>query len=60
SQEKDTAQLAAERALFGAGHHAGGVEDSGNIAGIPPQMQPTPGLPHRAAVARRAHRVPTR
>ncbi|MGH3468190.1 MAG: ABC transporter ATP-binding protein, partial [Thermocrispum sp.] len=54
SEEKDTAQLAAEKAMFEAGHHAGGVED---VSGVPPQMQPTPGLPERTGDRRRTDRV---
>jgi phospholipid/cholesterol/gamma-HCH transport system ATP-binding protein len=54
SEEKDTATLAAEKAMFEAGHHAGGVED---ISGVPPQMQPTPGLPERTGNRRRTDRV---
>lgn len=54
SEEKDSAQLAAERALFEAGHHAGGVED---VTGVPPQMQPTPGVPTRMGAVRRKDRV---
>ncbi|RSN27738.1 ATP-binding cassette domain-containing protein [Amycolatopsis coloradensis] len=54
SEEKDSAQLAAERAMFEAGHHAGGVED---VSGVPPQMQPTPGVPTRMGAVRRKDRV---
>ncbi|CAM2869909.1 ABC transporter ATP-binding protein [Saccharomonospora xinjiangensis] len=54
SEEKDSATLAAERAMFEAGHHAGGVEE---VAGVPPQMQPTPGLPDRQGARRRKDRV---
>ncbi|MEO6886635.1 MAG: ABC transporter ATP-binding protein [Jatrophihabitantaceae bacterium] len=54
SEEKDSAQMAAEQAMFAAGHHAGGVDD---ITGIPPQMLASPGLPERKAVARRQQRV---
>ncbi len=54
SEEKDSATLAAERAMFEAGHHAGGVED---VVGVPPQMQPTPGLPERQGARRRKDRV---
>ncbi len=54
SEEKDSAMLAAERAMFEAGHHAGGVED---VVGVPPQMQPTPGLPERQGARRRKDRV---
>lgn len=54
SKEKDTATLAAEKAMFEAGHHASGVEE---ITGVPPQMQPTPGLPERSGDRRRTDRV---
>ena len=54
SEEKDTATLAAEQAMFAAGHHAGGVEE---ITGIPPQMQASPGMPVRQAALRRRQRV---
>lgn len=54
SEEKDSATLAAEKAMFEAGHHAGGVEE---VAGVPPQMQPTPGLPERQGARRRKDRV---
>ncbi|RZS37209.1 hypothetical protein EV193_106447 [Herbihabitans rhizosphaerae] len=54
SEEKDTATMEAEKAMFEAGHHAGGVED---ISGVPPQMQPTPGLPVRTGMVRRKDRV---
>src|SRR5690606_23618603 len=54
SEEKDSATLAAERAMFEAGHHAGGVEE---ITGVPKQMQPTPGLPPRKGDKRRTDRV---
>ncbi|TAM91395.1 MAG: ABC transporter ATP-binding protein [Jatrophihabitans sp.] len=53
SEEKDQATMAAEQAMFDAGHFAGGEE----INGIPPQMQPSPGLPERRGVARRQQRV---
>ncbi|MEE2061677.1 ABC transporter ATP-binding protein [Rhodococcus artemisiae] len=54
SEEKDEAQMAHEQALVDSGHHAGGVED---VEGIVPQMQATPGMPVRQAVARRQERV---
>jgi len=40
--------------MFDAGHHDGGVEE---IEGVPPQIQATPGMPERQAVARRQARV---
>jgi phospholipid/cholesterol/gamma-HCH transport system ATP-binding protein len=54
SEEKDSATMAAEKAMFEAGHHAGGVEE---VAGIPPQMQPSPGVPERKGALRRQQRV---
>ncbi|HVW44131.1 MAG TPA: ABC transporter ATP-binding protein [Amycolatopsis sp.] len=54
SEEKDSATIAAEKAMFEAGHHAGGVEE---IVGIPPQMMPTPGMPERPGALRRKDRV---
>ncbi|MFJ8660533.1 ABC transporter ATP-binding protein [Streptomyces sp. NPDC093795] len=50
SEEKDAALLAAE-AVNPTGHRAGGPP------GIVPQLEPSPGLPPRAAVARRRERV---
>ncbi|MFD3334768.1 ABC transporter ATP-binding protein [Streptomyces sp. NPDC058700] len=49
SEEKDAALLAAES--VNPAHHAGGPP------GIVPQLEPSPGLPPRAAVARRRERV---
>jgi phospholipid/cholesterol/gamma-HCH transport system ATP-binding protein len=54
SEEKDSATMAAEKAMFDAGHHAGGVEE---VTGIPPQMQPSPGVPERKGAIRRQQRV---
>ena len=54
SEEKDQATMAAERAQVAAGHHDGGTED---VRGVVPQIEPTPGLPERAAVRRRKDRV---
>ncbi len=54
SEEKDDAQIAEEEAHAAAGHHDGGVEE---IEGVPPQIQPTPGMPERQAVHRRKARV---
>ena len=54
SEEKDEAQMAHEQALVDAGHHHGGTDD---VYGVVPQMQATPGLPVRQAVARRQARV---
>jgi phospholipid/cholesterol/gamma-HCH transport system ATP-binding protein len=55
SEEKDSATMAAEQAMFAAGHTAGGVAEE--IVGIPPQLLPSPGLPERRAVTRRKQRV---
>ncbi|MGV0618365.1 ABC transporter ATP-binding protein, partial [Mycolicibacterium elephantis] len=54
SEEKDESTMAEEQAMFDAGHHDGGVEE---IQGVPPQIQATPGMPERRAVARRQARV---
>ena len=54
SEEKDESQMAEEQALVDAGHHDGGVEE---IAGVPPQIIATPGMPERQAVGRRQARV---
>jgi len=54
SEEKDTAQMAAEQAMAEAGQHHGGTED---VRGVPPQIQPTPGLPERQGEQRRKERV---
>ena len=53
SEEKDAAQMAAEQALFAAGHNAGGDE----VSGVPMQMVASPGMPERRAVQRRRARV---
>ncbi|ETA66442.1 ABC transporter ATP-binding protein [Haloechinothrix halophila] len=54
SEEKDTAQMAAEQAMADAGHHHGGTED---VRGVVPQILPTPGLPERKGERRRKDRV---
>jgi phospholipid/cholesterol/gamma-HCH transport system ATP-binding protein len=54
SEEKDDAQMAQEQAMVEAGQNDGGV---GEIHGVPPQIQPTPGLPGRKAVKRHRARV---
>ena len=46
--------MAEEQALIDAGHHDGGTEE---IEGVPPQVNATPGMPERKAVARRQARV---
>jgi phospholipid/cholesterol/gamma-HCH transport system ATP-binding protein len=58
SEEKDAAQVAAELASVEAGqgsYHAG--PKGGGGTGVPPQIQPSPGLPERKAAARRKQRV---
>ncbi|HWM00980.1 MAG TPA: ABC transporter ATP-binding protein [Actinophytocola sp.] len=49
SEEKDEATIAAERAA--------GFQAVDEIRGVPPQLEPTPGLPERQAVRRRKDRV---
>ncbi|MFC4001221.1 ABC transporter ATP-binding protein [Prauserella oleivorans] len=56
SEEKDSAQMALEKARAAAGHHDGSAED---VRGIVPQLQPTPGLPERKGARRRKDRVMT-
>jgi phospholipid/cholesterol/gamma-HCH transport system ATP-binding protein len=55
SEEKDTATMAAEQAHADAGHSDGSPD--GDVRGIIPQLEPTPGLPFRDAVRRRKDRV---
>jgi phospholipid/cholesterol/gamma-HCH transport system ATP-binding protein len=58
SEEKDAGQVAAELAEVEAGrgsYHAG--PKGGGGTGVPPQIQPSPGLPERRAVRRRHDRV---
>ncbi len=50
SEEKDAAQVEAELATLTAPAAAG-------LVAVPPQLEPSPGLPVRAAVARRQERV---
>jgi phospholipid/cholesterol/gamma-HCH transport system ATP-binding protein len=54
SEEKDDAQMAQEQAMVEARRNDGGV---GEIHGVPPQIQPTLGLPDRKAVKRHRARV---
>ncbi|BBZ15324.1 hypothetical protein MBRA_55190 (plasmid) [Mycobacterium branderi] len=54
SEEKDEATMAEEQAHVEAGHHGGGVEE---LTGLPPQIQPTPGMPERKALARHQARL---
>ena len=49
SEEKDEATMASERAA--------GYQQIDEIRGVPPQLEPTPGLPERLAVRRRQDRV---
>jgi phospholipid/cholesterol/gamma-HCH transport system ATP-binding protein len=58
SEEKDAAQVAAEMAAVEAGRsfYVAGPKGGGG-AGVPPQIQPSPGLPERKAAARRRQRV---
>jgi phospholipid/cholesterol/gamma-HCH transport system ATP-binding protein len=59
SEEKDAAQVEAELAALTAGPPAPGTGPKGatGVVGVPPQLEPSPGLPVRAAVARRQERV---
>jgi phospholipid/cholesterol/gamma-HCH transport system ATP-binding protein len=58
SEEKDAAQVAAEMAAVeaGQGSYVAGPKGGGGL-GVPPQIQPSPGLPERKAAARRKQRV---
>ena len=53
SEEKDAAQMEAERAMFESGHRDGGEE----VSGVPMQMTASPGMPERKALGRRRQRV---
>jgi phospholipid/cholesterol/gamma-HCH transport system ATP-binding protein len=55
AEEKDVATMVQEQAHLDAGHHDGGTGP--RVAGIVPQLDPTPGLPPRRAVWRRKDRV---
>ena len=58
SEEKDAAQVAAELAsLDGAPAASGGRAQGRRGGGVPPQLQPSPGLPERKAAERRKQRV---
>jgi hypothetical protein len=60
SEEKDSAQVAAELAALDNNEAAplAGVGPKGaQGTGVPPQIQPSPGIPERKAVARRQARV---
>ena len=59
SEEKDATLVAAELAQAAnapAPHPLAGAKGTGGF-GVPPQLQPSPGLPPRLAVARRQQRV---
>lgn len=55
SEEKDATTMAEEQAMVDAGHPDGGVDE---IEGVPPQINASPGMPERKAVAR--HRAQVR
>jgi phospholipid/cholesterol/gamma-HCH transport system ATP-binding protein len=59
SEEKDAAQVAAElAAMVDDGPPAPGTGPKGaSGVGVPPQLQPSPGLPERKAAVRRQQRV---
>jgi phospholipid/cholesterol/gamma-HCH transport system ATP-binding protein len=59
SEEKDASQVAAElAALEDSGPPPPGTGPKGVVGmGVPPQIQPSPGLPERKAAARRKQRV---
>jgi phospholipid/cholesterol/gamma-HCH transport system ATP-binding protein len=59
SEEKDSAQVAAELASLEGQpeRHPMSAPKGGVGGGVPPQIQPSPGLPERRAVARRQARV---
>ena len=59
SEEKDAAQVEAELASLTTGAPATGTgpKAATGMIGVPPQLEPSPGLPVRAAVARRQARV---
>jgi phospholipid/cholesterol/gamma-HCH transport system ATP-binding protein len=59
SEEKDSAQVAAELASIdqNASPAPGTGPKGGGGIGVPPQIQPSPGLPERKAAGRRRARV---
>jgi phospholipid/cholesterol/gamma-HCH transport system ATP-binding protein len=59
SEEKDAAQVAAELASIdeNAAPSPGTGPKGGGGLGVPPQIQPSPGLPERKAAHRRRQRV---
>jgi phospholipid/cholesterol/gamma-HCH transport system ATP-binding protein len=61
SEEKDVAQVEAEMAALeargGDQHHGVGPKGATGGEAVPPQLEPTEGLPERKAVRRRQERV---
>ena len=57
SEEKDAGQVAAELAAISEEEPAPGTGPKGAGGGVPPQLQPSEGLPERRAAARRQQRV---
>jgi phospholipid/cholesterol/gamma-HCH transport system ATP-binding protein len=59
TEEKDSAQVEAELASLAAGRASmsAGPKGAIGVTGVPPQLEPSPGLPVRQAVARRQARV---
>ncbi len=58
SEEKDASQVAAELAALSDEPPAAGLGPKGAAgSGVPPQLQPSPGLPERKAALRRQQRV---
>ncbi len=62
SEEKDVAQVEAEMAALeargGDAHNGVGPKGASGGDAVPPQLEPTPGLPERKAVRRRQERWP--
>ena len=56
SEEKDDAQMREEMEQAAAGHNDGAPGED-ELRGVPPQMQPTPGMPQRQGEIRREARV---
>jgi phospholipid/cholesterol/gamma-HCH transport system ATP-binding protein len=57
SEEKDSAVIAAELASLANNGEGLSAVNGAVGTGVPPQLQPSPGLPQRQAVARRQQRV---
>jgi phospholipid/cholesterol/gamma-HCH transport system ATP-binding protein len=61
SEEKDVAQVEAEMAALeargGDAHNGLGPKGASGGDAVPPQLEPSPGLPERKAVRRRQERV---